>query len=531
MQSGATDPAAAARSRTGAWVLTAAILGSSMVFIDGTVVNVALAAIQRDLGTDAAGVQWVIEAYALTLSALLLVGGALGDRLGRRRVFAAGVALFALSSAACAAAPSIGVLVAARAAQGAAGALLTPGSLALISASFPPPRRGRAIGTWSGFTGITSAAGPLLGGFLVGHASWRWVFLINLPVAAIVLGITARHVPESRDERMHGRLDWLGAILVTAALGLLVLALIRAQSAGMGAAEVLLTGGAALVLLVIFLVVEGRFAEAPMLPLDLFRSRPFSVTNLLTLFLYAALGGALVYLPLTLIEVHGYSPLAAGAALLPFIVVLSVLARFSGGLVDRVGARLPLTVGPLVAAGGFLLLAVPDRDGSYWTTFFPGMVVLGLGMALVVAPLTTTVLSAVATRHAGTASGVNNAVSRTGGLLAVAIFGVVLVHTFDSALDRNLQSIPLTAAQHAQLDAQRSRLALAAAPDGLDATTAAAVDDAVASAFVSGFRAVLISAAALAAASALTAAVGLPARRRPVPAATRSEGVRAEAPA
>ncbi|HEY6377664.1 MAG TPA: MFS transporter, partial [Candidatus Dormibacteraeota bacterium] len=314
-------------------------------------------------------------------------------------------------------------------------------------------------------------------------------------------------------------------------LGLLVLALIRAQSAGLGAGEVLLTGGAALVLLVIFVVVEARFAEAPMLPLELFRSRPFSVTNLLTLFLYAALGGALVYLPLTLIEVHGYSPLAAGAALLPFVVVLSVLARFSGGLVDRVGARLPLTVGPMVAAGGFLLLAVPDRGGSYWTTFFPGMVVLGLGMALVVAPLTTTVLSAVATRHAGTASGVNNAVSRTGGLLAVAIFGVVLVHTFDSALDRSLQSIPLTAAQHAQLDAQRSRLALTAAPDGLDAPTAAAVDDAVASAFVSGVRAVLISAAALAAASALTAAIGLPARRRPVPAATRAEGVRAEAPA
>ncbi len=515
---GGPVPAPAGR-RTGAWVLAATVLGSSMVFIDGTVVNVALPAIQRDLGADVTGAQWVVEAYALFLAALLLVGGALGDRLGRRRVFATGVALFAVSSAACAAAPGIVVLVAARAAQGVAGALLTPGSLAIISAAFPPSRRGRAIGTWSGATTITSAAGPLLGGYLVEHLSWRWAFLINLPVAVVVLLITLRHVEETRDDSAVGPPDWAGATLATAGLGLLVLGLIRSQTVGLRSPEVVLTVVPAALLLAAFVAVEARVARAPMLSLALFRSRDFTVTNLLTFLLYGALGGALFYVPLTLIEVHGYSPIGAGAALLPFVAILSGLSRFTGGLADRVGPRLPLTAGPLVAAAGFLLYALPDKGGSYWTTFFPAVVMLGLGMALVVAPLTTTVMGAVDSRHAGAASGVNNAVSRTAGLIAVAVLGVVLIHVFEGGLDDRLRGVSLTPAQRAAFDAQRSRLALAVPPDGVDPATAASIRNAVDDSFVDGFRAVDITAAGLAAASALTAAAGLRPgpRREPVP--------------
>lgn len=503
----------ATRGRTGSWVLAAAVLGSSLAFIDGTVVNVALPSLQTDLKTDSAGAQWVVEAYSLFLAALLLVGGSLGDRYGRRRIFAIGVAMFAVSSAVCGAAPSIGVLVAARAVQGASGALLTPGSLALISATFPRERRGRAIGTWSGATGITSALGPLVGGLLVQQLSWRWAFLVNLPIAAAVLVITARHVPESRDEDVHGRLDVAGALLVTVGLGGVVLALIRSQTAGVGDPLVMVAAVVGVGFLAVFIAVE-RVVAAPMLSLGLFRSRAFATTNALTLLLYAGLGGALFFVPLCLIEVHGYSPVAAGAALLPFVAILSVLSRLSGGLVDRMGPRPPLVVGPLVAAAGFALMAVPGTSGGYWTTFFPAVAVLGLGMALVVAPLTTTVMGSVATSHAGAASGVNNAVSRTAGLLAIAIFGVVLSGSFTRTLDSRLDGLALTPSQRTAVDAQRPRLALAQGSSDLSPATASAVHDAVDTAFVSGFRSVTLLAAGLAAGSALVAAVGLPSASR-----------------
>jgi EmrB/QacA subfamily drug resistance transporter len=409
-----------------AWVLVAAILGSSMTFIDGTAVNVALPVVQRGFHANAAATQWVIEGFALFLSALMLLGGALGDLYGRRRVFAAGVALFAIASVGCAFAQNITELVAARCVQGAGGALSTPGSLALISDVYSGEARGRAIGMWSGFSALTSAFGPLLGGWLTQAFSWRYVFWINVPVALAILAIAWLRVPERCDETIPRRVDVVGAALVTCGLGLLVYGLIAfdAARASMAARGATLAGVAVLGL---FVLAELRGRE-PMMRPDLFRSRTFSTANLYTFLLYAGLGGGLYFLPFVLIDVHRYSPEEAGAALMPFVVIMASASRWSGGLTGRVGAKIPLVAGAVVAAFGFAAFAIPGSSGSYWVTFFPAAVVLGCAGALFVAPLTTSVMNAVSVEHAGVASGVNNAVARTAGLVGIAALGVLVTN-------------------------------------------------------------------------------------------------------
>jgi EmrB/QacA subfamily drug resistance transporter len=482
------------------WTLVAAIVGSGMAFVDGTIVNVALPAIQQALDATTADAQWVMESYALLLSALILVGGVLGDRFGRRRVFVIGTVVFTLASIVCAASPTIAALIGARAIQGFGAALLVPGSLSLISSAYPKERRGAAIGTWSAFSGITAAAGPVIGGYLVEYVSWHWAFLINLPLGIALVAVCLWRVPESHGAHA-GHLDLGGALLATIGLAGVVFALIEAPQQGWAAMSVLLAAGVGVAALVAFVLVERRSSE-PMLPLSLFRNRDFSAANALTLLLYAALGGSLFFVPLNFIQVQGYGATGAGASLLPVIVIMFSLSRWTGQLVDRVGAKLPLVVGPLIAAAGFVLYAVPGVGESYWTTFFPASCVLGLGMSIVVAPLTTTVMNALSPALAGTASGVNNAVARTAGLLAIAVFGAILAQTFDTTLDARLSELALPGDVVDQIATQRAKMA------GIHVTNPAArraIDDA----FVAGFRAVMLVSAGLAALSAIVTALAL----------------------
>ncbi len=490
---------------SGPWILAATIIGSAMVFIDGTVVNVALPQIQDRLDATAIDAQWIVEAYALFLAALILVGGSLGDHYGRRRIYSIGIALFAVASVACGLAQDPTQLIVARAIQGVGGALLVPGSLAIISASFEGEARGKAIGTWSGFSGITAAIGPVLGGYLVENVSWRAAFLINVPLAALVLYLVARHVPESRDPDAR-KLDFPGAGLATVGLGGVVYGLIESTSRGFGDPLVLAALALGVASLVAFVLVERRSRE-PMMPLYLFKSRNFSGANLLTLLLYAGLGGSLYFLPFNLIQVHGYSATAAGAAFLPFIFVTFLLSRWAGGLVTRYGAKLPLIVGPLVAACGFVLFALPGTEGSYWTTFFPAVLVQGLGMSLVIAPLTTTALNSVEGRHSGLASGVNNAVSRTAGLLAIPVLGILVFVAFSQGLDSRLEVLNLTPEARGQLEASKVDLAGAETPADLGAGQAAIVEEAVDESFVVAFRLIMLVTAGLAVASAVASAI------------------------
>jgi EmrB/QacA subfamily drug resistance transporter len=479
-----------------------------MAFIDSTVVNVALPALQTNLHTTVVGVQWVVESYGLFLGALILVGGSLGDLFGRRSMFLLGVVIFAAASIACGLASNIQQLVIARSVQGMGAAFLVPGSLSIISASFDEKTRGQAIGTWSGFTAITTAVGPVLGGWLIEHASWRWAFFINVPIAAAVIAISLRSIPESRNATAR-HVDWLGALVATVGLGGVVYGLIESISLGWSHPLVfgsLIVGFACLIG---FVYVEAR-VSSPMIPLALFESRSFSGANLFTLFLYAALGIFFFLFPMNLIQVQGYSPTAAGAAALPLILLVFFLSRWSGGLVTRYGPRTPLVAGPVIVAAGFVLFAVPGVGVSYWKAFFPAFLILGFGMAISVAPLTTVVMSSIDQSRAGAASGINNAVARVAGVLVVAILGIVMVKSFSSNLNRSLMSALLPPGILQYVQSNEIKLAGLDLPSGLDAGTAALLRVSISRAFVFGFRAVMLICAGLSLTSAAVASLMIP---------------------
>lgn len=490
------------------WILAAAILGSGMAFIDSTVVNVALPAIQASFHATVVDVQWVIESYGLFLGALILVGGSLGDLLGRRLIFVAGVAIFAVASLACGIASNIHQLIIARSIQGVGAALLVPGSLAIISTSFDKRSRGHAIGTWSGFTAITTAVGPVLGGWLVEHASWRWAFFIDLPIAAAVLAISLWRIPESRST-ITARIDWLGALLATLGLGGLVSGLL--ESANLGWSNPLVFGS---LIVGVGCLTACVFVEAhstsPMVPLTLFESHFFTGANLLTLFLYAAIGIFFFLFPLNLIQVQGYSATAAGAAVLPLILLMFLLSRWAGGLVARFGPRGPLTIGPLIATVGFVLFALSSVGSSYWKSFFPALVVLGFGMTVTVAPLTTVVMNSVDQDRVGTASGINNAVARVAGVLAIAVFGIVMVKAFGSHLDYSLGQLSLSPGVLQKLQSDEIRLAGLQVPAALDPNAKTAITEMIGDAFVFGFRIVILICAGLSATSAVIAWLMIP---------------------
>ncbi|MBV8490063.1 MAG: MFS transporter [Candidatus Eremiobacteraeota bacterium] len=492
-------------SRSATWTLVASILGSSLVFIDGTVVSIALPVLQRDFGASSSDAQWVIEAYTLVLGALMLLSGSLADRFGRKRLFLSGTVVFAFGSLACAFAPSMQLLIAARLLQAAGGTLLTPASLAMLTACFQGEARGKAIGTWSAFTAISAAVGPIAGGMLLDHVGWRWVFGINLPIALAVLLVAIAHVRESRDEQMAGRLDLMGSFLVTFGLAALVYGTIAASSFPWYDPRVVPAAAFGIVALAAFWMFEGR-TKAPMLPHALFASSQFTGINIMTLLLYGSLSALFYFLPFVMIQVDGYSATVTGLSLLPFVVLLFVLSRFAGGLTYRIGARILLASSTVLVGLGYVAFALLG-DLRYWDSIFPATIVVGLGMGFTVAPLTTTVMESVPANDVGLASGINNAASRVAGLLAIAAFGFVLSSVFDARLTGGLNRAGVTGSVRAQVDRQRERLA------------GAQVDDpgarrAVLDAYRDGFRIVAFGCGALAFASAAVALRFLPARTR-----------------
>jgi EmrB/QacA subfamily drug resistance transporter len=491
------------------WVLAGTILGSAIAFIDESVVNIALPAMEKDLGAPVAAIQWVVSAYELCLAALLLIGGAAGDRYGRRLVFVIGMTIFAATSLWCGLAGDVAQLLVARAAQGVGAALMIPSSLAIIGATFNEAERGKAIGTWAGVTAIAAAAGPLLGGWIVDHATWRAIFLINPVLAVPTIWIALRHIPESRDPQASRALDWRGAVLSFAGLGLLVFGLIALPSWGWRNVTVIGSIAAGIALLVAFVAVEMRTAH-PMMPPALFRSPMFSGVNLLTLLLYAALGGAFFFLPFDLMQVHGTSATVAGASFLPFTIIMGGLSRWSGGLIDRVGARLPLVVGPAICAVAYALFAAADAESSYVLSVLLPMVVLSFGMVFTVAPLTTAVINAVPAAQTGVASGINNSIASVATLLAVAIFGAVALGVHDHALDRRAAAAP--AAVSRAVEAARGQFVIEPALTSLQGEVRSQAATILRSSLADGIQAAMALAAALSLVAGLCAALTIPAR-------------------
>lgn len=477
------------------------ILGSSLVFIDGTVVGIALPVMQRELHATGASAQWIVEAYTLVLGAMMLLGGGIGDRYGRKRVFIIGIVIFLAGSVWCGLAQSIDMAIIARVVQGIGGTLMAPASLAIIGSFFEGAERDKAVGTWSAFTSITSIISPVLGGALVSFWGWRSVFFINVPLGIVTAFIAFRHVPESRDEAAQGRLDVFGSALVALGLGGIVYSLTDLSAAGASLSLVASTGILGAVLLLLFIRVEATTAH-PLLPLRLFASPIFAGVNVATLFLYGALSAIFYFLPFDLIQVHGYSPAFTGLAMLPLVLTIALMSRESAALLERTGPRPLLTLGTAIAAVGMALFTILPRSADYWIGLFPVMLTIGVGMGLVVAPLTATMIDSVPEENVGVASGVNNAITRIGALLAIAIAGAVLWSSFNAKLDARLNAMQASTAQRAQVQAQRSRLAAGTYRDPQ-------IRRAVNAAYDASFNEVALLSAALAAAASLCAFVTL----------------------
>jgi EmrB/QacA subfamily drug resistance transporter len=486
--------------------LAATILGTSMAFIDGSVVNVALPSIQRELGASVAAMQWVIDAYLLMLGSLVLIGGSMGDKLGRRTIFVAGIATFTVASAACGFAPGATALIVARAVQGIGAALLVPSSLAIIGAVFDEHERGGAIGTWAGVGAITSALGPVAGGWLVDTFSWRAIFFLNVPIALATIALALWAVPNSHKLDSPERLDWPGAFTAAVGLGGLTYGLTIVSARSFGDPRVLGWLGIGIVGLIAFVIVEMNTRD-PMMPLDLFRSPDFVGANLVTLFAYFGLGGSLFFLPFTLIRAHGYTATEAGGALLPVPIVIGALSHFVGGLATRYGARALLTAGPAVAGLGYAMLGALVAQRSYWSGIFPALVVLGLGMTITVAPLTTTVMAAAPRARAGVASGINNAVARVAGLLAIAVLGIVFVRAHDVALATQFDRLDVSQEVRRSIRPLGPEAGEASTRTGEHAATRTLIGRAQAEAIDSGLRAVAFVSAACALAAAVCAVV------------------------
>lgn len=506
----------ALRSSAGKWIMVSAILASSMAFIDGTALNVVLPALQKNLKASGADLFWILNAYLLMLASLILIGGSLGDKLGRKKIFMTGIFIFICGSALCGISPGVTYLIIFRIIQGIGGALMIPGSLSIISSSINPKERGKAIGTWSAFTTVVTMGGPVLGGALADAGLWRYIFFINVPIGIAALVMLWLKVNETKDEDSDNAIDYSGAVAIALGLALVTFGFLRTPAVGLHNWQVLLSLSAGLLLLIAFVIIEKK-SKHPMMPLQLFANATFTGANLLTFFLYAGLGAGMLFMSLNMVQVQGYSQLQSGLTFLPFTIMMISLARFAGGLADKFGPRLLLICGPAAAGAGLLMLSFVKQTngpGDYWTTFFPGVIVFGLGVSFTVAPLTAAVMGSVSDHLSGTASGVNNAVSRIAGVFANAIFGALAVLLFAGALQTQLKGVKLNANYKQLVMVQAANLGNAKVPEGININKKE-IEKAYHESFINAYAKIMRTSAALGFLGALMAVVFIKKIRKP----------------